>query len=282
MPNKNNKEDAKLLSTLGILGISAVGVLTVGCAGAMTAAIINNPPTNTTAEYIKKGEGLPLAMAGGHLRAGKHNAVITDQFYDILTFDDTKKERQEFAINAIKEAYTYLNDNFSGVSFNLCTNSERVANRFYLPLVNSIGSNDIAIQAQQGILPYGTKNTMGQAYRDYDHHNLEAKNMRIVFSDKCLFKVWKTKNTLEETLDSYNSELFTFTIHEMGHMFFFDHITTRDSIMNPSIGYSTSIPNEEDLKMFDKYSVQFYDAPAKYAENAKEPINNNAELSMEL
>ena len=150
MSTPNNK-DEELLKILGRLGIIAVGTLTFGCAGAMTTAILINPPENITADFIKRSEGLPLAMVGCHLRKGEHNVVITDQFYDILTFDETKAERQEFAIKSMQEAFDMIMTTF-GVEFCKVDDLQKYYD-FFAPHVKEILSNYcIRINSDEDIL----------------------------------------------------------------------------------------------------------------------------------
>ena len=220
--------------------------------------------------FANISQGLPLMKGGIHLKKGKHNVVITDQFYELLTYE-TPQEDKDLVLNAFKEAYKNLNKYNSKLNFNLCTTVDEVANYYNLPKVSSIGKQDIPLYVTEGVLE-GKNGVMAATNWKYDSFTYEMTNLDITFRKKYLLAVNKTYDSLEETMNPYNAIAYTTALHETMHTMGFAHIDDKESIMNTYVSYTSPKDlTEYDIELLDKYNIQFY--------GAKSILENNSNLT---
>ena len=273
MSLKNDIKDT--LKWLGIFVLSGA----LGAGGAIFAL-------DRIEDYHRRqGDGLPLLVDGVHMKQGDHNVVITDQFYNMLSYGDTPKEDVDLAIGGIKQAYINLNELNSKINFNLCTTVDEVSTNYNIPKIETLQGSDIPLYITTEAIA-GNSRVMAETKWAYDAFTYELKDESIVYCKKYLFAVWKEYPTLEETLNPYNSAAYTVTAHESMHLMGFSHIDNKESIMNTYL--STKSPKdftEYDKQIIDKYNVQFYGAEAQYTEQSNteytvsDAVNNNYNLA---
>ena len=261
--NKNDKEKDSTLKFLGLLGVAIGGGLTLGIAG---PTVIENIQ-DSTSPYAKLGAGIPLERKGLHMREGEHNVIITDGFYDAL--DKSYEIRRDLTIESIKEAYKVLNQYNSGLKFNLVTTNDELSKNYDIPkFVDGGAVDDIYIYGTNEKI--GNGNVVGQAHWDYDKKTYETKDLKIIFKLNSLYSIWKSYGSLEKTFTPRNWQVYSCVLHETMHEMGLAHITNRESVLNPKL----TIPdlNEEDIKLLDKYNMQFYNKPSMF--NKNEIVNN--------
>ena len=248
--NKN-----KVKSTLTVLGLGVLfgGVVAEGSVFAID--IING----------KKGKNLPLLSGGIHLREGNHNVVITDQFYSHLKYEN--QVDKDIVVNGFKEAYNDLNRYNAGLNFTLCTTNKELATEYNIPNVSEIGSQDIPLYCTTEIIE-NNKNVMASTGYNEAFLTHEMKDVSITFKKDSLFKVWRTYDTVEETLNVYNTAAYTTCAHESMHAIGFSHIDDHESIMNTYVSYSGSKTfTDYDIKLMDEFNTIFYGTKSQLNQN---------------
>lgn len=242
-----------ILDILKWMGIGAIGGVAIAGGICLVSDGIQN-------HYAGMSKGIPLLVDGVHMKKGNHNYVITDKFYYELKSYDAPEEDRKMIIDGLKEAYNTLDKYNSQLNFKLCTTVDEVAEKYDIPKVDKIGKQDIALYLTDDVLsnnPYVMANT------DWNYNQLsyEMEKLNITFRSKYAFSVWNIYDTLEETLSAKNTAIYTMAVHESMHTMGFRHVDDEVSIMNTySKSSSPKDLTEYDIKMLDKYNVQFYGA----------------------
>ena len=225
------------------------GAIGVGGAAALTDGV--------DAYYRNKTDGLVLLREGAHLKEGTHKVVISDQFYELLTYETTEQD-QTLAMNGIKTACNTLNENVKGVQFELCTTVKECAEKYSLKQVESVEQGDITFYLTRDIL-CNNPNVLGDTVWDIEHFSRELKDLNITFVAKAMFTVWSLFPEDKEVMDPLNSYAYTITVHEMMHAMGFAHQEEKDSIMYAYLSYkSPKDLTEKDKQMLAKYDEVFY------------------------
>ena len=209
--------------------------------------------------FANMSQGLPLLKAGAHIKQGNHNVVITDQFFNVLSYN-APQEDQDFAINGIKESYFTLNKYNSKLNFNLCTTVDQVAKRYDIPKIKSIGKQDIPLYATDGILE-GSKYVLAKTDWSLDNFTYQMKKLSITYRADALYAYNMAYSTKEETFNPKNATIYAISLHESMHAMGFAHNNKNRTIMNTYLSLSSPKDlTEYDIEMLDKYNVQFYGA----------------------
>ena len=280
MNNKNDKNNEKeknekdsLLKTLKMIGIGIAGTMMFGCAGTIICAANTPAQTNTpteTSNIIKKP----------HLRAGNHNVILTQSFYDAL--DKDNQFRCDLVMKGLKECYDTLNEYNRGLHFNLCTQVPELANDYYIPLVNETAKDDIFIHGTNDNSLGGK--AIGLAETRYDLRSYELYNLKITFKLKELYYVWNNYlYSAEKTLNTpHNAAIYSCAVHETMHTMGIPHITDRNSIMNTVLKGSSKELTEEDIKLLDEYNMNFYGTKSIFEEETENAEYNDYTTDMSM
>ena len=221
-------------------------------------------------KYAKMGEGLPLLEKGGHINAGNHKFVITENFYNIFVTGRTDDERQ-FAVDCINQACEDLNKYNSCLSFELCSTVEQMAD-YGVKTINSYSSDDdIELYLSVGDID-GSEITLGSTHYVLDWKNYNLKDKYIVMRNDVVLARWKNLFVSpEEYNDPYNSYMYTVTTHEALHAMGFAH-REGQTIMVKSMSKAYNHLFDSDIYYMDRYNVQFYGAKPTY----QKPEQNSA------
>ena len=230
--------------------VAGSGLVGVGLGMALTDGV--------DAYYRSKTDGLVLLREGAHLKEGTHKVVISDQFYQLLTYE-TAEQDQTLAMNGIKKACEVLNENVKGVQFDLCTTVKDCAEKYSLKQVDGAEKGDITFYLTNDILD-NNPNVLGNTDWDIEHFSRELKDLSITFRSKAMFTVWSLFPEDKEVMDPLNTYAYTITVHEMMHAMGFAHQEEKDSIMYAYLSYkSPKDLTEKDKEMLAKYDEVFYD-----------------------
>ena len=231
--------------------------LMVGSAGiGMGGAFLVTDGVDTY--YRNKTDGLVLLREGAHLKEGTHKVIISDQFYQLLTYE-TAEQDQTLAMNGIKKACEVLNENVKGVQFDLCTTVKDCAEKYSLKQVEGAEKGDITFYLTNDILD-NNPNVLGNTDWDIEHFSRELKDLNITFRAKAMFTVWSLFPDDKDIMNPLNTYAYTITVHEMMHAMGFAHQEEKDSIMYALLSYSS--PKDltiKDKQMLAKYDEVFYD-----------------------
>lgn len=242
-----------VLDILKWMGIIVIG----GVAGAGGMYLLTD---GIQSHYANMSQGIPLLVDGVHMKKGDHNFVITDKFSYKLTSFNAPEEDQKMIIDGLKEAYTTLDTYNSQLNFKLATTVDEIAEKYNIPKIDKVGKQDIALYMTNEVLD-GNERVMAHTDWSYNPFNYEMKDLSITIRTKYANAVWKTYDTIEETLAPKNTAIYTIAVHESMHAMGFRHIDDEPSIMNTYTNFtSPKDVTDYDIKMMDKYNVQFYGA----------------------
>lgn len=276
-----------VLDILKWMGIVVLG----GVAGSGGMWLVLDAQEN---HFKNMGNGLCLLKDGVHMKQGEHNYVITDQFYEYLTYDTTP-EQQDLAINCLKEGCKTMDKNNSCLDFNLCTTNDVASKKYNIQKIDKAGKQDIPLYITDKVLE-NNEHVMAKTDWSYDSFNFQMKDLSITFRKKFMFSVYNLKDSVKETLDVKNCVLYTTFVHEAKHtkgeahneICYVDENNRKIplSIMYPYTGnYTMKDETRYDIEMDDRYNVQFYNAKPtiEYIYNTdgtliKDKINENVTL----
>ena len=226
------------------------------------------------AYYKSQDNGLALLAPHVHLKKGTHRVVISDQFYEMLTFE-TEKTDQDLAINGIKKAYENLNEHLWGINFELCTTANGL-DEYGIKKVDTINKEDLPLYMTTEIID-NNKNVLAKTDWDYNYFGRELKEESITFRKTPLFTVYKIYKTDEETMNPLNTYAYTITTHETLHALGLPHTESKDSIMYPYISLSSPKDlTEKDIEILKTYCTTFYGE--KTAENSSSKLEEEITL----
>lgn len=242
----------EVLDILKWMGIIVIG----GVAGAGGMYLVMDGIEN---HYASMSHGIPLFKDGIHMKKGDHKFVITDNFYNLLSYD-TPEEDQKMVIDGLKEAYTTLDNYNSQLNFKLATTVDEVAEKYNIPKVDKIGQQDIPLYMTEEVLD-GNKYVMAHTDWKYNLFSFEMEKLSITFKKNYALSVWNQYDTIEKTLAPKNTSVYTTAVHESMHAMGLAHIDDHESIMNTYVKYNSPKDlTEYDIEILDKYNVQFYGA----------------------
>ena len=234
---------------MGLL-LAGVGLSLGVCSGALFDGV--------ELYHKHKSDGLVLLKDGAHLKQGMHKVVISDQFYELLTFK-TKEVSQKLVINGIKTAYDRLNEVNTGIQFELCTTVPKIAQDYSIKQVENFDlKNDILLYMTDKYID-DRKDVLAKVDCKTDFFTRERTNGSIIFKKDSIFSVWKYYDDSKQTLAPQNTCVYTLTLHETLHYMGFAHQDDKNSIMYPHASYENTDLNSEMIEMIQKYNYVNYE-----------------------
>ena len=253
-------QNSTLKGVLKKIGFGALSIVVLADIGMLVAVGVDSANG-------KKGADIGLLVGGVHLKEGNHNFVITDQFYDLLKYEDEKDKK--LVMDSFKLAYNnfnYLNSN--KLHFTLCTTNSEASKEFNLPLISSYSKYDVPLYIHDGDIQ-GNKLTAGATTFDVENVTRYLKNETITFKKSSLLGVYKMFGSEEEVYDISNAFAYTICAHETMHVMGFEH-RSKDSILYPYIPSPYKDFTELDKNLLIKYNQEFYGATPDYVKNQEE------------
>ena len=225
--------------------------------------------------YKDTVNGIDLIAKGAHLKKGVSRVIITDQFYEIMSYEN-KIGAQRFIMGGIIAAYDRLNEVNTGVQFELCTTVPKVAEDYSIKQIDEIDTKyDILLLMPKELYIDDDKNILGQANHGIDKSSRELINQTITFRrNRLQLHLKRYKEDPEKDSDPKNSYAYSITLHETLHAMGFAHTEDKNSIIYPYCGYENRDLSQDDIEMIEKYNFVFY-GKSKKTQNEKE--NEKAE-----
>ena len=221
-----------------------------------------------------------LLAPNAHLSEGTHRVVLTHNFYQYLTYETTE-EQQKRAIDGILAAYDNLNQYFTNLKFEVCTESKYLAEEFGITKVPCKKDSDIQFYISNDKIDNSEYVLANTSYKVYDKTGW-LFNQKVTFRKDYLFLTWQDINSKGDIDNPEDSLACYITKHESGHLLGIEHITNKKSIMYPSISYENRNFSKYDIQLFGKLDKMFYSTQKENYTNTAatyaDVVKNNKEL----
>ena len=207
--------------------------------------------------HIIKSNGLVLLKNGVHLKEGNHKVIITDQFYELLTYQ-TKESSQYLAISGLKAAYERLNEVNTGVQFDLCTTDKELSKKYSIEYTESFDTkNDIPLYLTEEAINNDIT-VLAKAVTSENFVTRETYNNSIIFKKDTIFSTWIYYPNPHQTNAPKNTSIYSIAMHETLHLMGFAHTDNEYSLLYPEATCDNIDLSKEDIKMIAKYNEVFY------------------------
>ena len=233
---------------MGLL-LAGVGLSLGVCSGALFDGI--------EIYHRVKSDGLVLLKNGVHLKEGNHKVVITDQFYELLTYQ-TKESSQYLAISGLKAAYERLNEVNTGVQFELCTTVKELSKKYSVGYTESFDvKNDIPLYLTEEAINNNIT-VLAKAVTSENFITRETYNNSIIFKKDTIFSTWIYYPNPHQTNAPKNTSIYSIAMHETLHIMGFAHTDNECSLMYPEATCDNIDLSKEDIEMIARYNEIFY------------------------